>query len=321
MRNIFLILILCSSVNLFAGRKRMTYHIKSDTLNTKITHGFARIYGKVLDYNGTPISGALVSTIDNSRSTTTNKKGEYNFFISDSDSSLYMFKYNYDEVIIYNYDVKDRHEVEIEFYTYFREEMIHAEKPVIYLYNNGGEMDVSIKLNASGKLSFTYPDYNNGWDVKITPQGIQHNNQYYPYLFWEGEYEALSFTTSGDVLKGYFISTDTVTQFLEKTTEKLGLNSTEATDFITYWAPRIQEKNYALIQFLVDDEYDKIAQLEVSPKPTTMRRIFMVFHTDNDDVNMKSLPISTPTFPTFNREGFALIEWGGAELSTLKLNL
>jgi hypothetical protein len=48
-------------------------------------------------------------------------------------------------------------------------------KPVIYLYPTQQEM-VSVKLNFSGQLTCTYPDYKNGWKVSASPDGTLTKN-------------------------------------------------------------------------------------------------------------------------------------------------
>ena len=44
------------------------------------------------------------------------------------------------------------------------------EKPVIYLYPEQ-EQDVSVRLDYDGKLTCTYPEYDDGWDVTAAPDG------------------------------------------------------------------------------------------------------------------------------------------------------
>ena len=61
-------------------------------------------------------------------------------------------------------------------------------KPVIYLYPET-ETQVTVKMDYSGKLTCTYPAYNNGWQVTAAPDGTltDASGQTYNYLYWEGE--------------------------------------------------------------------------------------------------------------------------------------
>lgn len=313
MRILLFSLVILSSFSLQA-RKRMDYYIKSDTLNKKVADGFVHVYGKVTNYNDKPIANALISTIDNKTSTKTNKKGEFSFLIHDYDTSIYLFKTNHNEVVIYRYNFKNKHDVEIVFYTYYREEIQVAEKPVIYLYSDK-EIKANIELKAKGELIFTYPKYKDAWEVTVSQNGIKHNNKTYPYLFWESKNKQLDFDFN---LPVSIVKTDTIIAFLENKLAAMGLNSTEKTDFITYWAPRIEKEPYAVIQFQLDDDYEKnVAQLNVQPQPKNSRRVFMIFYGAKSDYKKSLLNNTKQTFKPLKREGFTLIEWGGAELKTL----
>ena len=45
-----------------------------------------------------------------------------------------------------------------------------TEKPVIYLYPET-ETEITVQLDYSGKLTCTYPTYDNGWTVTAAPDG------------------------------------------------------------------------------------------------------------------------------------------------------
>jgi hypothetical protein len=192
-----------------------------------------------------------------------------------------------------------------------RQRMV-TRKPVIYLYPKKKQA-VSIKLNYNGQLDFTYPTYNNGWNVTANPDGtIENNEKKYNYLFWDGKMETdkLKF----DVNKGFVVKSTELTSFLDSTLTLMGLNSKETADFITYWVPDMMknEKNY--IHFLINKEYDQIAKVKVRPEPESMLRVFMLWNA------VESENAITPTpqhFTKSNRNGFTYIEWGGSELIPL----
>ncbi|MCQ2416901.1 MAG: SH3 domain-containing protein [Oscillospiraceae bacterium] len=178
------------------------------------------------------------------------------------------------------------------------------EKPVIYLYPEK-ETDVSIQLNLKGRLMFTYPEYQNGWQVKAAPDGTLTDSQgnQYSYIFWDGQmYEPFDFS-SGFVVKGE----DTL-EFLTEKLEYMGLSENERNEFIVYWVPRMMNNPYNLISFQTEN-YEEMAKMTVSPKPDSMLRVFMAFQPLNEAINVPAQNL-TP----FTRKGFTLVEWGGAEV-------
>ena len=111
-------------------------------------------------------------------------------------------------------------------------------KPVIYLYPEK-ETEVSVKLETNGKLTCTYPRYNNGWEITASPDGTltDRNGKAYNYLYWEGE----TFTEY-DMSEGFCVKGNDTAEFLEYALGKLGLNRREANEFIVFWLP-MMEKN------------------------------------------------------------------------------
>jgi len=178
-------------------------------------------------------------------------------------------------------------------------------KPVIYLYPET-ETDVEVYLDLDGNLEFTYPEYNNGWHVTAYPDGklINHaDNNEYSYLFWEGT-DSIDF----DMISGFVVAGDDTVEFLREKLEYIGLNSKEYNEFIVYWAPRMQTNAYNLIAFQ-KEAYTEAARLEVLPAPDSCLRVFMTFKALNSPIY-----IDEQQLEQFERKGFTVIEWGGAEL-------
>ncbi len=177
-------------------------------------------------------------------------------------------------------------------------------KPVIYLYPEK-ETGVSVKLSLEGNLTCTYPSYNNGWKVTAFPDGTLQdaNGQTYNYLYWEGEIYA-----PFDLSKGFCVKGEDTASFLEEALEKLGLCRREANEFIVYWLPQMEQNPYNIISFQTS-VYTDAAQLEVTPKPDTVIRVFMAFQATD---RMEEIPPQELTAP--RRLGFTLVEWGGTEL-------
>ena len=185
-----------------------------------------------------------------------------------------------------------------------REEMVAEEKPVIYLYPET-ETRVTVKLDLSGELTCTYPDYDGGWTVTAAPDGTltDEHGRTYNYLYWEGEV-----ATGFDFSKGFCVAGSDTAAFLEDALDRLGLTRREANEFLVYWLPRMQDNPYNLIAFQ-QEAYTESAKLTVSPRPDSVLRVFMAW-------KPLARPVDIPAqiLPGFERRGFTLVEWGGAEV-------
>lgn len=191
-------------------------------------------------------------------------------------------------------------------------EMDGMAKPVIYLYPEKNTT-VNVKLNFDGKLTHSYPTYpENGWQIMATSNGTLFDatgKEYYA-LFWEGQNRKPFTYTTGFVIKG----SETVS-FLENSLEVLGLNRREANEFIMYWLPQMENNAYNVIHFSTQ-EYEDIAELEITPKPETMIRIMMVW-------SPLEAPIEIPQQNLYDlkksRTGFTVVEWGGKRQDVLEM--
>lgn len=179
-------------------------------------------------------------------------------------------------------------------------------KPVIYLYPEK-KQDVSVKVNfKNGDFTCTYPEYNNGWNVTAYPNGRiinKSDNDEYSYLYWEGE-GAIQY----DFSSGFVVKREDTAEFLKEKLSYMGLSPKEYNEFIVYWLPIMQKNKYNLISFQMEN-YEESAQLEVSPKPDSMLRVFMAFQEADADTKVPEQQLKP-----FQREGFTVIEWGGTEV-------
>ena len=190
------------------------------------------------------------------------------------------------------------------------------DKPVIYFYPEK-EQQIDVKLKVAGKLGFTYPTYNNGWSFKANPNGLlRTNNSTYRYLFWEAKIPAQHSVFNQKT--GFLVSSDSLLSFFERTLSKIGLSSSEQQDFITFWYPLMKNNTTNYIHFIFNDEYDKIASLDVTPKPESTIRLFMFWKKveDNSIIN-----IPQQNIPSYTRKGFTVVEWGGSEIPCENFNL
>ena len=177
-------------------------------------------------------------------------------------------------------------------------------KPVIYLYPEE-ETDISVNLILDGRLTCTYPAYNDGWTVTASPDGTltDAKGRTYNYLYWEGETYARY-----DLSKGFCVKGEDTAVFLEDALEKLGLTRREANEFIVYWLPQMQDNPYNIISFQTGI-YTNAAKLAVNPAPDTLIRVFMAWQASDTPVVLENQELSAP-----DRTGFTVVEWGGAEM-------
>ena len=183
------------------------------------------------------------------------------------------------------------------------DDMVFTAKPVIYLYPEK-KTNVDINLDYSGEFTFTYPGYNNGWNVTAYPDGKIIDNRdgaEYSYIFWEGNANMKYDMSKGLVVKGK----DTV-EFLKEKLNFLGLLPKEYNEFIVYWAPKMIDNKYNLITFQ-DKEYIDNAKLSIDPEPDSIQRVFMVYTPLEEKIAIEEQEL-TP----FKRTGFTVIEWGGS---------
>lgn len=184
--------------------------------------------------------------------------------------------------------------------------MSKARAPVIYLYPEQ-KTEVNVKLVLNGKLTTTYPLYDNdlGWNVTATPEGIitDSKGREYSYLFWEGD-----IAITPDLSSGFCIKGEDTTAFLEKSLKQLGLTDIEADAFIMYWLPLMEESKYNVITFQTA-AYEDVSGLKIDPKPDTVIRVNMLWYPVNTYVDMKpqDLDVINPS----ERKGFTVVEWGG----------
>ena len=177
-------------------------------------------------------------------------------------------------------------------------------KPVIYLYPTK-KTNVFVNLDFDGTFTCTYPKINDGWKVVAEPDGTltDKNGRTYGYLFWEGDTKVPM-----EFAEGFCVAGKDTEAFLLDKLAYLGLNDKEINDFMVFWLPRMQENPYNVISFQTDN-YLKAAQLEVSPRPDTMIRVFMAWKKADNFVDIKEQKLAKT-----QRKGFALVEWGGTEV-------
>lgn len=235
--------------------------------------------------------------------------GNYEFYVSDCESGL---KFRLGQFFIHQDSI---YYFDVQYNSFLPEhEFLYGnDKPVIYLYSPDTlEFMIDLEINESISPTFEYPTPTGlfrekglvSWYGTVVENQILIEGKKYPYLFWEGEGATIPI-----IDKGFCVSGDSVVEFLEQKIDEIGLNSTEKTDFITYWAPKMIKNNYNVVHFKFTEDYYDIAEMFVSPEPDAILRMYMYFRPVKESI--KILPQS---IPTFERKGFTVVEWGGSQL-------
>ena len=196
-------------------------------------------------------------------------------------------------------------------YVRIRAEEINAyaatAKPILYFYPECPTV-CSAKITLNGELTCTYPAHGaDGWqDFTAHPDGtlIFPDGKEYYALYWEGLQ-----CSAWDFSRGFCVRGEDTAAFLEWALAELGLTPREANEFIVYWLPRMQDNPYNVISFQTA-AYTEGAVLEIAPAPDSLLRVFMAYYPS--DVEIDILP---QVFEGFERQGFTVVEWGGAQSS------
>ena len=236
----------------------------------------------------------------------------FNQFTLNLPSTSYKFDFYYSnvyyEIHTDSFKIKSEERMYVSVYWQRAERIIQVEKPVIYLYPENPLL-VNVKVKPKGEFTFTYPTYDNGWEVTASPNGeLKIGDNRYNYLFWESQ-QHLTFNDF-DLSQGSIVSKHSTISFLEKKLTEFGLNSKEQADFITFWGPQLNKNSSNFIHFVINEDADLFAELTISPKPQAVYRIYLVFC---DSKGISEHSITEQILPKMNRSGFVVLEWGGAE--------
>ncbi|MDG1330967.1 MAG: hypothetical protein P8P74_01450 [Crocinitomicaceae bacterium] len=290
------------------------YSINSVKSNTRLSQGKSKVVVRVQNTNFSEGTKILYGHKGASFETKLNSKNTFSFVLKSNEYAVQFLPselVGYKEITTQAIDIQSQTTTYITInFKYAINEPSVVKKPVIYLYPEE-KTDVSISINPVGELSFTHPEYNGKWECTATPSGeIAIGDDTYNYLFWEADQfvdkEKLRETSSIVVLK------DDLVGFLEGALDKFGFNSKEKMDFITFWAPQMIKHEATEIRFILNEECNQFAELDISPQPNNLLRFYIVWNkTDSSNAT------STSNFNIIkpSRDGFTVVEWGGLEIS------
>ena len=98
--------------------------------------------------------------------------------------------------------------------------------------------------------------------------------------------------------------------FFETQLTAMGLTPREQEDFITYWCPLMQKNEKSYVHFMFNEECNSIATLNITPTPDHIFRVYMIW-SDAKEIDPES--IHEQKIESFQRDGFSVVEWGGAK--------
>ena len=179
-------------------------------------------------------------------------------------------------------------------------------KPVIYLYPEQ-TTQVSVKVTPTAGMTVSDPAYGQGWNVSADPSSKLtdlSDGKTYPYLFWEGQGDSIYKMPT----QGFVATRNNLEALLDEKLAKLGLIQKEISDFKEFWLPKMlaENKPYYFVTFVSRKDIDKLAPLDISPRPDTIIRVLMDYKGLDSWMQAPSFEIKTP-----ERKGFAAVEWGG----------
>jgi hypothetical protein len=176
-------------------------------------------------------------------------------------------------------------------------------KPALYLYPKE-KTSLSVKLNPSGKLTYTNPVYGDGWNsVTAYPDGkLFYEGRTYPYLYYEAEIEKIRTPK-----EGWVVRREELGRFFDKILPSLGLNRTETYEFKAYWIPVLGKAPYYFVGLIPQEEIERIEPISFSQKPDTFIRVRLFF-----EPLQARVPVPEPEIaPIPPRQGFTAVDWGG----------
>jgi hypothetical protein len=303
--------------------------VNSDIEDLTVAKGKCLIKGKVFyevemdpystDFVLATTAVQFIYDVDGKKIGSTDALGEFEVLVNESTKYLLFTKKVdkdslYEKIYFENRAFTSQHRMDISVYMplKYSGRNIMVDKPVIYAYSEK-PIDFTLKVIPQGVLTFTYPQLpaDNTWKMKTDQSGnlTAANGSNYPYLFWESNQNA--YLVSGKKSNSCeIVAQNTLIYYLEKNLIDLGLNAKERTDFITFWAPKLQKFKIIQVQFFVDDNCEVIGKLEINPKPDHLRRVYAIF---NEVTIISNQFVNRPLdVKPLRRNGFTVIEWGGS---------
>ena len=176
---------------------------------------------------------------------------------------------------------------------------ILVKKPNIYIYPVS-ILDLCLRVSfpMGGNIIESIPNYIDGWCFNVDKTGRIDNQ--YNYIFYESK--------QPDVFQykqGWCVAKTDLKSFFEKNMAHYNFSTSEIKDYLDYWIPLLNDKDYYCIFPQTNKIIDRIIQLSFSVNPDHIYRIFYGVVGTNEYSK-----IIEPEIKPFNRSGFYVIEWG-----------
>lgn len=315
MKGILVVALLASTVLAQASHEELAlpeFQLISSEADPSLENGQSRITLTVQSDEGIAENAEIKWSIDSeNRQAKLNKSNQFTALVSNGEHK-FQFYLNYKHAEIYTQSVSFVQGMHYHYKLNFTPApiRIQCEKPVIYLYPET-EQEVEVKLILKGELFFTYPQISdNTWTLTANSDGsLQYGDESLRYLFWESVNKA----PEVDWSSSFVITKDDVTKFLSEKLKEIGLTSEERADMITYWGPRMMQHSNCLVQFRFNESCNGFAELDISPKPDNLNRVYILF--TGMETIADVLVFRAPLIQTIDRSGFDILEWGGMELA------
>ena len=175
-------------------------------------------------------------------------------------------------------------------------EAIQVLAPNLYLYPET-ETGVSVTLDfpSDGYVTVSEPEYGDGWNVNVTPDGFIDGA--YGYLFYEATVVMPLQSSVGWMLDGKHLERE-----LRVLLGSLGFEGRAIDDFVEYWVPRLAGS--AWYAFYPQDA-EQMSILNISPVPDKVLRALFVIRPLRQPI-----PVTAPVVTPLVRDGFTAVEWG-----------
>lgn len=176
-----------------------------------------------------------------------------------------------------------------------------VKKPILYLYPEE-DTEVTVSFEQPENLTTTYPKYADSWKVTALPNGDLYDSEgkYYYGLYWD------EIDSERSYVEGFYVEKDNAIPFLEEKMSTIGLNDRERNEFIMYWLPILEQNEKSFVYFELTEERQQGNRMTISPTPDSLLRVNMHVWQIDENPNLPE-----QNLPTFERKGFAAVEWGG----------
>ena len=176
-----------------------------------------------------------------------------------------------------------------------------GEAPNIYLYPETAD-NISVKLtfvDNAGYFTHTYPEYKDGWNVWVEPDGLIDGT--YDYLYYAGELRSRF-----QLMEGWAVEEKDVFRWFEDTLLQMGFNQNETDDFIGYWVDNLPPSPCYHIYPQDTELVNAHVAIDIEPVPDTLERMWFYI----DTVDHCEALLEPEEIVPFEREGFTVVEWG-----------